>query len=162
MNELEFLPFSAFPRGTMLSLLKDAYSFEPRYERDWLDNWREADAFFYDRIAIADACGFVSAMGGMPVGFICWDPRHKPDYAEIGHNGVSEAFKRRGIGQKQLREAIRRIEGLGVGRIIVTTDEGLIPAQKNYERAGFAFAGYRENPCNPEYAGRLMDYELKL
>lgn len=43
---IEFKKFSEFQRGLMVALLKDAYSFETGYERDWLKEWIEADNFF--------------------------------------------------------------------------------------------------------------------
>ena len=35
-----------FPRGTLATLLKDGYSFEPKFERSWRDQWQEFDDFF--------------------------------------------------------------------------------------------------------------------
>ena len=43
---IEFSKFSEFQRGIMFELLKDSYSYESRYERDWITNWKEADDFF--------------------------------------------------------------------------------------------------------------------
>ncbi|MDO5520976.1 MAG: hypothetical protein Q4G58_10840 [bacterium] len=40
--DITFEKFSKFQRGTMLELLKDSYSFEKRYEEDWINNWKEA------------------------------------------------------------------------------------------------------------------------
>lgn len=159
--KVEFLPLTAFPRGTMLSLLRDAYSMEAGYEKDWLDDWTQADAFFYDNPAIADRCAFVTAVNGKAVGMICWDPRELPDKVELGHNCIRAAYKGQGLGKAQLQEALRRIRESGARRITVTTDEDLIAAQKNYEACGFVFLGYRENPWNASYAGRLMDYEYR-
>ena len=33
--DIEFKKITAFPRGTLAALLKDGYSFEPKFERDW-------------------------------------------------------------------------------------------------------------------------------
>ena len=44
-----------------------------------------------------------------PIGFVTWDPRNRPEYVEIGHNGIRENYKGRGYGRLQLEEAIRRI-----------------------------------------------------
>ena len=40
--EIEFKRITDFPRGTLATLLKDGYSFEPKFER----SWREFDDFF--------------------------------------------------------------------------------------------------------------------
>ncbi len=159
--DLQFKKFSDFERGTILLLLRDGYSFDKRYEKDWLTNWQESDTFFYDHIKIADACGFVSVKDNIPIGFICWDPRHLPEYIEVGHNCIASKYKGKGYGKRQLHEAIIRMKLTKAKSILVTTDEGLIPAQKNYESVGFHFQEYRENSINPEYAGRLMDYKMQ-
>ena len=46
--EIEFKRITDFPRGTLATLLKDGYSFEPKFERNWHDQWQEFDDFFYD------------------------------------------------------------------------------------------------------------------
>ena len=33
----------------------------------------------------------------------------RPEYVEIGHNGIREKYKRQGYGHLQLKEALRRI-----------------------------------------------------
>lgn len=157
---IEYRKFSEFKRGLITELLKDAYSFDKRYEIDWLAEWKSADDFFYDNLNIADNCGFVTALNGVPIGFICWDPRNMPDHAEIGHNCIASANKGKGYGKLQLKEALNRIMSKIVYKIIVTTDEQLIPAQKNYESAGFKLVRIRENTHNPDYAGKLLDYEM--
>lgn len=159
---IEFRTFSEFQRGTICQLLKDGYSFESRYEKDWITNWQEADDFFYDHLQIADDCGFVTTLNHTPIGFICWDPRNMPEYIEIGHNCIATKYKGNKFGKMQLQEAIKRIQNKNVKKLIVTTDEQLVPAQKNYESVGFTFVQKRENVWNAEYAGKLMDYELIL
>jgi ribosomal protein S18 acetylase RimI-like enzyme len=62
----------------------------------------------------------------------------------------------------QLQEAVKRMINKKVKKLLVTTDELLVPAQKNYERVGFIFVQKRKNEWNQEYAGKLMDYEMKL
>lgn len=159
---IEFKEFSNFQRGIMFELLKDSYSFESRYIRDWTTNWKESDDFFYDNLQIADECGFVTVLGGEAIGFICWDPRNKPNYVEIGHNCIATKYKGNKYGKMQLQEAVNRIKSKKVNKIIVTTDGRLIPAQKNYESVGFTYVRKHENKENPEYAGDLIDYEMIL
>lgn len=160
--DIEFLPFRRFARGTILALLKDAYSFEPLYEQTWLENWMDADAFFYDHLEIADRCGFVTALDGKPIGFISWDPRNLPELVILGHNCIATEYKGNRYGKRQLLEAVSRIRQTACQKIVVTTDERLVPAQKNYESAGFRFMRFRENKVNPQYAGALMEYEMTL
>lgn len=44
--DIEFKRITDFPRGTLATLLKDGYSFEPKFERNWHDQWQEFDDFF--------------------------------------------------------------------------------------------------------------------
>lgn len=159
---IEFKKFSDFQRGIMLELLSDGYSFESRYKRDWAINWKEADDFFYDNLQIADKCGFITVVDDEPIGFICWDPRNMPMYVELGHNCIATKYKGNKYGKMQLQEAVNRIKNKAVNKIIVTTDEQLIPAQRNYESVGFKFVQKRENKYNADYAGQLIDYEMIL
>lgn len=159
---IKFKKFSEFQRGIIYEFLKDGYSFESRYERDWSKNWKEADDFFYDNLQIADVCGFVTTLNDTPIGFICWDPRHIPEYIEVGHNCIVTKYKGNKFGKKQLEEAVKRMSNNNVKKIVVTTDEQLLSAQKNYESVGFQLIQTRKNEWNQEYAGKLMDYEMKL
>ena len=90
---IEFRKFSDFPRGTMYDILQDAYSFDARNKQIWDMNWKESDDFFYDNPGIADKYSLVSCLDGKPIGFVMWDPRNSPEYAEIGHNGIREHYK---------------------------------------------------------------------
>ena len=157
---VEFMKTTEFSRGLIYDLLKDAYSFDSRYEQCWKENWREADDFLFNNQQIAQRYSFVTTLNGEPIGFIVWDPRNIPAYAEIGHNCIRTKYKGMGYGKLQLLEAISRICKTGARKIIVTTNESLISAQRNYERTGFHLVQKRMNVENPEVAGEYMDYEL--
>ena len=85
---LEFRKFTDFPRGTIYNILQDAYSYDARNKEIWKDSWKESDDFFYDNPEIAEKYGLVTCIDGEPIGFITWDPRKRPDYVEIGYNGI--------------------------------------------------------------------------
>ncbi|MGG0821576.1 GNAT family N-acetyltransferase [Paenibacillus turicensis] len=158
---LQFNKTTHYPRGLIFDLLQDAYSFDARYEQHWSTNWREADNFMFDNPIIAEKYSFVTTLDGEPIGFIVWDPRNLPTYAELGHNCIRSLHKGKEYGKRQLREAVRRISEAGAKKIIVTTNEGLIPAQRNYEHIGFQLIRKRINEDNPDCAGQYMDYELQ-
>lgn len=61
----------------------------------------------------------------------------------------------------QLQEALNRIKEYGVKKVIVTTNELLIAAQKKYESVGFKRVKSRENKETP-FSGNYIDYELEL
>ena len=157
---IEFKKISDFPRGTLYDILVDAYSFDARNKQIWDADWREADRFFYDNPEIADRYGLVTCLDGKPIGFVTWDPRHRPEYVEIGHNGIRQAVKGRGYGRLQLEEALRRIKAYeGLKRIIVCTNSNLI-ASKNYESVGFVLYDRKPNCTESAFTGDYLYYEM--
>lgn len=158
--ELAFEKITDFPRGTLCSLLQQGYSFEPRFERDCLTQWRNFDDFFYSEPQIAEHSGFMTVLGQEPIGFVSWNPTNMPASVEIGHNCIAAAYKGNGYGRRQMREAAARIAAKGARKIVVTTNEILVPAQRMYESAGFRFIKRSQEPVHPEYLGMRLHYEL--
>lgn len=158
--DIAFRKITEFPRGTLLALLKEGYAFEPKFERDWLEQWQEFDDFFYDHPQIAENCAFMTVLGEEPIGFVTWNPTKIPESAEIGHNCISAEYKGCGYGRRQMREAVRRIIEQGAEKILVTTNEILVPAQRTYESAGFKLVSKSEEPHCAEYAGMRINYEI--
>ena len=97
---ITFRKITEFPRGTLVSLLRKGYSFEPRFERDWLEQWKEFDDFFYDHPEIADFSGFMTVMDEKPIGFVSWNPTQLPELVEIGHNCIAAEYKGKGYGKQ--------------------------------------------------------------
>ena len=159
---LDFKKPSDFSKGTLYNQLVDAYSFNYEYKKVWDTSWKEYDGFFFNNLDIADKYSFITVLDGEPIGHISWDPRHRPDYVEIGHNCIITKYKRKGYGHLQLEEAIRRIKEYdNLIKIIVTTNEIFIPAQRNYESVGFKKVRERDNKETP-FSGKYIDYELVL
>lgn len=159
---IEFKKMSEFPKGTLYHQLIDAYSFQSDCQKYWNAMWKEYDQFFYSNLEnIADRYGFITVVDGNAVGHISWDPRNRPNYVLIGHNCILSGFKGKGYGKIQLQEAIRRIKQYDVEKIIVTTNELMLSAQKNYESVGFVKVNERENKDFP-FAGNYIDYEMQL
>ena len=159
---IEFRKISDFPKGTLYDILIDAYSFDERNRQIWDKNWKETDDFFYSHPEIADEYGLVTCLDGEAIGFVTWDPRHRPDYVEIEHNGIRGKYKGRGYGRLQLLEALRRIrEYEGLKRIIVCTNSNLI-APKNYESVGFTLYDSKMNETESAYTGNYLYYEIIL
>lgn len=87
---------------------------------------------------------------------------NRSDYVEIGHNCILTKYKGNGYGKLQLQEAIRRIkEYEGLKKIIVTTNEITLPAQKKYESVGFKKIDEMVNNETP-FSGNYIDYEIIL
>ena len=144
-EDIKFQAITDFPRGTLASMLFDAYSFDRRCAENWGHDWKTFDDFFYDNSETAERYGFITVVNGEPAGFASWDPRHRPDYMEIGHNCIITKYKRHGYGTLQMKEAIRRAAVDKPYKIIVTTSELMIPAQKMYQGAGFRKSGTRKS-----------------
>lgn len=98
---LEFKKITDFPRVTIYNILQDAYSYDARNKEIWVNNWKETDEFFYDNPEIAEKYGLITYIDGEPIGFVTWDPRKRPEYVEIGHNGIREKFKRQGYERRE-------------------------------------------------------------
>lgn len=158
---IEFRKITDYPRGTLYSQLEDAYSFNSQCHEQWAQSWKEYDDFFYDHSDIAENYGFITVLDGIPIGHLSWDPRNKPEYAIIGHNCILTKYKGNGYGKKQLEEALRRIKAEHFKKIVVTTNEITVSAQKNYESVGMKRVATRMNPETP-FAGNYIDYELVL
>lgn len=81
---------------------------------------------------------------------------------EIGHNCILTKYKGNGYGKLQLQEAIRRIKEYNdLKKIVVTTNEITLSAQKNYESVGFKKVRKRVNTETP-FSGDYIDYEIIL
>ena len=159
---IEFKTPSEFTKDTLYNQLVDAYSFNDECKKIWDTSWKEYDDYFYNNLDIADQYSFITVLDGEPIGHISWDPRHRPDYVEIGHNCILTKFKGKGYGHVQLEEAIRRIKEYNdLKKIIVTTNELFVPAQRNYESVGFKEIRKRENKETP-FSGKYIDYEIVL
>jgi ribosomal protein S18 acetylase RimI-like enzyme len=153
---IKFKKISEFNRGILFELLKDAYSFDHRYEQNCSTDWQAFDDFFYDNLQIADKYGFITTLNDEAIGFISWDPRKMPEYVEIGFNGIVSKYKGNGYGKMQLQEAVNRITLNDVKKIIVTTNDDLIPAQRMYESVGFTICKKRKN--NMGFVNEHIDY----
>lgn len=161
INLIEFKKISDFPKKTLYNQLVDAYSFNKNCKLYWEKSWKEYDDFFYNNKNIADKYGFITLLDDIPIGHISWDPRNRPNYVIIGHNCILTKYKGNGYGKLQLQEAIRRIKKYDVKKIIVTTNEFTVAAQRNYESVGFRKITNREN-SETIFAGDYIDYEMML
>ena len=157
--DIEFSKITEFQRGTLATLLKDGYSFEPKFAYYWQQQWQEFDDFFYDNPQIADKYGFITVLNGEPIGLVSWDPRKLPESVEVGHNCIAAKHKGNGYGRRQMHEAVNRIIAQGAKKIIVWTNEKLIAAQRTYESVGFKFIKKSEETICPALAGQRIYYE---
>jgi predicted N-acetyltransferase YhbS len=135
--EIRFEKISKFERGTLLALIRQAYSFDEKWERICDEKWQADDRFFYDHLELADKYAFITTLNGEPVGFAAYDPRNLPEYAIVGDNCIIPKHKGKGLGISQMRELLRRISMNGAATIYVSTNFELLPAQKMYEQVGF-------------------------
>lgn len=158
---IEFRKVSDFHRGILFALLKDAYSFDCRYEQYCSSDWQIFDDFFFDNLQIADKCGFITTKNEEAIGFVSWDPRSMPESAQIGFNCIASKHKGNGYGNMQLQEAVNRISQNDVRKNIVTTNDDLIPAQRMYESVGFTREKRRKQNII-DFVGEHIDYVYVL
>lgn len=158
--DVSFRRVGDFERGTLYSLLVDAYGCDERWHKSCEEDWRWCDDFLFNNPDIADKCSFVTVLSGEPIGFVVWDPRKLPETVELGHNCIAAKHKGNGYGRAQLAEAVKRIKQSGARRIIVTTNEQLVAAQHNYESVGFVKVGRRKHE-KPGFLGDYIDYEYR-
>lgn len=159
---IKFKKLSDFKRGTLFELLKDAYSFDSKFEQRCSSDWKTCDNFLFNNLQIADKCGFITTLNDDAIGFVLWDPRNIPEYVEIGHNCIASRHKGNGYAKVQLKEAVNRIIQNDVRKIIVTTNDELIPAQRMYESVGFKTYQRRKNESITDFAGDYIDYVYSL
>lgn len=138
--------------------MKDSYSFDYRYEQACRDDWQVFDDFFFDNLQVADKYGFITTLNDEAIGFVSWDPRNLPEYAEVGYNCIASKHKGNGYGKIQLQEAVSRITKNNVRKIIVTTNDDLIPAQRMYESVGFTIDQKRKSPNIADFVREYIDY----
>ncbi|MBT9775200.1 GNAT family N-acetyltransferase [Clostridium sp. MCC353] len=159
---LTFEKISTFDKGILHRQLVEGYSFDNRWRALFEKDWIEYDDFFFDNLSIADKCGFVTVLDGLPIGHISWDPRNAPGYTAVGHNCIIPEYKGMGYGKKQLQEAVGRIRQYdGLKKIIVTTNSALT-APYNYESVGFKLCQRRKNQTESSFSGDFLDYEMIL
>ena len=159
---IEFKKVSDFNRGILFELLKDSYSFDYRYEESWYSNWQACDNFSFDNLQIADKYGFITTRNDEAIGFVSWNPRNIPEYAEIGYNCIASKHKSNGYGKIQLQEAVDRITQNDVKKIIVTTNDDLIPAQRMYEGVVFKIHQKKTNQKIADFTSEHIDYVYYL
>ena len=159
---IEFKEFREYKRGILYNQLLDSYSFDFKWKENFEKEWIKYDDFFYDHLQFTNSCGFIILLNEEPIGHISWDPRNLPEYVIIGHNCILTKYKGKGYGHILLQEAINRIKKYeNIKKIIVTTNETLVPARHNYESVGFKCKNRRQNLDTP-FSGDYIDYEIKL
>lgn len=104
----------------------------------------------------------MTVLEGKPIGFVSWNPQKLPKLIEVGHNCILTKYKGNGYGKRQMREAVQRMIAQGADKIVVCTNEILVPAQHTYESAGFQFVKKSEEPFHPEYLGQRIHYEIAV
>jgi GNAT superfamily N-acetyltransferase len=165
---LEFKSLLNYPKGTLKSILIEAYSpFHeryPEYSEENLKSFHECDTFFYENPKIGENCSFVSEYEGVIAGMCCWDPRENP-IAIIGHNCILPIFRGKGLGTYQMKMTLEHLKDKGFTKAKVSTGvmDFFIPAQKMYESVGFKELS-RDNPnaSNKLLLYNCVYYEMEL
>ena len=141
-DEIVFTTIEGERPGLIAGLLRESYAdllkADPRWESQ-LANWDAYDAEVFSHPDTVGACLFLTRVKGRVAGFGSWDPRQAPDYGIIGHNCVLPEFRCRGLGRQQVLEILRRLQRIGVEKVMVSTCDHpfFIPSQRMYLACGF-------------------------
>lgn len=157
--KLEFKSFSDFNKGILYNQLLNSYSCDSEWRNNFNNDWIKYDNYIYNNLGYTNDCGFITLLDGIPIGHISWDPRNKPYYVTLGHNCILKKYRGNGYGKIQLLEAINRIKKNDTYKIIVTTNESLFNARKNYESVGFELVNTKHSD---DFFGDYLEYELKI
>lgn len=118
----------------------DAALFAALHAKAFGRGWSEAEfeQLLIEPRVIADR----ASLGRELAGFII--SRQAADEAEILSVAIARGWRKRGLAGRLLTLHLRRLAGLGVGRVFLEVDEGNAAALRLYRRAGFREVGRRE------------------
>jgi GNAT superfamily N-acetyltransferase len=121
---LVFKSLLNYPKGTLESLLAEAYSAfheqYPEYSAENLKRFKECDSFFYENPKIGENCSFVSEYEGVLAGMCSWDPRENP-IVIIGHNCILPKLRGKGLGTDQMKLLLNHLKDKGFTKAKVST-----------------------------------------
>jgi ribosomal-protein-alanine N-acetyltransferase len=106
------------------------------FHRGWSDG--EIERLLIDRSVVAHR----AMLGRTMAGFIL--SRLAAGEAEILSVAVAAARRSNGLARRLLDLHLRRLAGLGTRAVFLEVEEGNVPAQRLYARAGFREVGRRE------------------
>ncbi len=164
---VSFAPFvGSVRRGTLSAMLRESYAplldtLPAGIATDLCSQWDEYDESVVSEPDTVGASGFLTSLHGEPIGFGSWDPRGWPAIGRVGHNCIVPTHQRKGYGQLQLREIMRRLRAMGFGGIEVRTDEHPFfePARRMYMRYGFKLMAYEPGVLSARH--RMLVYGLR-
>jgi GNAT superfamily N-acetyltransferase len=162
--ELRYTPPSECEPGTILRLLEASYAAlveaEPEIWMPECQSWEASDRDAFEHPQTVGACTFLTWAGSELVGFFAFDPRPRP-LGLVGHNCILPAFRGRGLGSRQLRELLGRLESIGIRRAQASTLDHpfFLPARRMYVACGFHQTG--AIPWERDPARRLLQFEAR-
>lgn len=157
---LKFKQITEYEPGVVFSLLSQSFAellndeFERKLRRDDKEVFENPDTI--------GACAFISVLNSKTVGMASWDPRQGPEVGIIGYNCILPEYQGRGFGKAQIEEVLKRFNGQGFKKVIVTTGEHPFfePAEKMYLACGFKEIRRYNEGRDPRYGS--IDYEIEL
>jgi GNAT superfamily N-acetyltransferase len=124
MNDLYFKSLIEHKEGTIFNLLNRCYDgldkIKPEYFKEWENDWKDYDNEIFHNPNTIGACGFISYLDDIVVGFASWDPRKYPT-GIIGFNYILPQFQGNGYGRYQINEIIKRFKQINFTKALVST-----------------------------------------
>ena len=155
--DLEFMPFSSFQSGIVYEIIKNSYALFPSLssrEKEWL----LLDSEIFSNTTFYDLQGFIAALDGEPVGFICWQIEDNGENARLLECSIVVAHQKKGYGGAMLEEAIRRLALAGVKSIKAKTNERLIASCRLFDKYNFSFVSLSRDVDLSEGLGFCVNY----
>jgi GNAT superfamily N-acetyltransferase len=142
MNILNFKPLTGHPPGAIFNLLEQCYAdaekMLPEYYQKWINDWKAYDDEIFQYPDTVGACGFITYIDNVMIGFASWDPRQYPR-GRVGHNGILPEFRGNGYGKLQISEVLKRLADNNFQKVSAKTMDHpfFTGAQKMYLACGF-------------------------
>jgi len=149
--------------GVLATILKKSYAelleSDPTHWSPEIPKWDQFDREVFEYPDSAGACVFLSWSDDQLIGFGSYDPRRKPEFGIVSHNCILPDFRRRGFGQQQVEEILRRLQGEGVITAKTSTLDGS-PAQHMHLACGFHEKG--RTPWDGDPSKTVVEYEREI
>lgn len=160
---LEFVKFSEYRPGIIVSLLSRSYAeyfqYDPEREPIWRQISEDYDRAVFEYPDTIGACGFITRLNMQVIGYASWDPRQFP-VGLVGGNCILPEFRGNSYGTRQIKEVLRVFESSGFVKARVITGEHRFfePARRMYRACGFREVARGARDDGAEY--KQITYEV--
>jgi len=152
--------------GIIADLLRRSYaelvSADPKYRQQEETKWDDYDREVFQYPDSVGACVFLTWSDKNLVGFGSYDSRQKTQFGIVGHNCILTQFRGKGLGKRQIKEILRRLQSMNIktARASTLSHSFFIPAQGMYVACGFIEK--RRHPWDIDPSRDIIEYEKEI